>query len=91
MSSLRKPYAPPIVLADGEVAHLLEWRQHQRDGSWWAWISWTQISGDPPRHRHLVVEVQADSISPLDEPAAYKDVPRTFHAYDGTIRPWRRP
>jgi len=53
-----KPWAPPLVeMSGGEVGHLLEWRQHERDGSWHAWVSWVQTTGDPPRHCHKVVSV----------------------------------
>lgn len=53
------PWSPPLVeMSGGQVGHLLEWRQHERDGSWHAWVSWVQTTGDPPRHRHKVVEVR---------------------------------
>ena len=45
-----RPWSPPIVeLAGDGVAHLLCWEQHERDGSWYAWVSWIQSTGDPVR------------------------------------------
>src|SRR5690348_16547657 len=45
----REPWSPPIVeLAGGGVGHLLCWEQHERDGSWHAWVSWVQSTGHPP-------------------------------------------
>src|SRR5713101_8024340 len=86
------PYAPPLVeLGDGIVGHLLEWRQHERDGSWHAWVSWIQSTGDPVRHRHKLVEVRAGSVRPVEAPAAYSGVPRTVFGLDGVVRPWTRP
>ncbi len=72
------------------VGHLLEWRQHELDGQWRAWVSWVQTTGDPPRHRHRhkVVEVRAASLAPLEAPEAYRDVPRRMLGNDGKIRPW---
>ncbi len=85
------PYAPPLVeLGDGIVGHLLEWRQHERDGSWHAWVSWIQSTGDPVRHRHKLVEVRAGSVRPVEAPAAYSGVPRTIFGLDGMVRPWNR-
>jgi hypothetical protein len=46
------------------------------------------VTGDPPRHTHKVVQVQAESLAPLEAPEAYRDVPRTIHGNDGRIRPW---
>jgi len=86
------PWAPPLVeLSIGEVGHLLEWRQHELDGQWHAWVSWVQTTGDPPRHRHKVVEVRAASLAPLEDPDAYRDVPRRVLGNDGKIRPWAPP
>jgi hypothetical protein len=34
---------------------------HERDGSWYAWVSWTQSAGHPVRHRHQVVCLRAES------------------------------
>jgi hypothetical protein len=83
------PWSPPLVeMSDGQVGHLLEWRQHERDGSWHAWISWVLTTGDPPRHQHKVVSVQAASLAPLEAPDAYRDVPRRVLGNDGKIRPW---
>ncbi|HLQ56336.1 MAG TPA: hypothetical protein VK162_18960 [Streptosporangiaceae bacterium] len=75
-------------MSGGEAGHLLEWRQHERDGSWHTWVSWVQTTGDPPRHRHKIVEVQAESLVPLEAPEAYPDVPRRVFGSDGQIRPW---
>jgi hypothetical protein len=83
------PWVPPLVeMSGGQVGHLLEWRQHERDGSWHAWVSWVLTTGDPPRHQHKVVSVQAQSLAPLEEPDAYRDVPRRVLGNDGKIRPW---
>jgi hypothetical protein len=46
---------------------------HERDGSWWAWVSWILESGS--RHNHELVLVRADSLRPLEPPEAYKAVP----------------
>lgn len=70
----------------GLVGHLLAWEQHEYDGSWWACISWVQDSGGRPVHK--VVDVQAGSLRPLEEPEAYSDVPRRVRGNDGQIRPW---
>jgi hypothetical protein len=52
------PWAPPLVeLTGGIVGHLLASERHERDGSWWAWLSWVQESGG--RHVHKVVRVRA--------------------------------
>jgi hypothetical protein len=69
-------------MSGGQVGHLLEWRQHERNGSWHAWVSWVQTTGDPPRHRHKVVEVWAAGLAPLEEPGAYRDVPRRVLSRD---------
>ena len=57
---------------------------HERDGSWWAWVSWVQESGG--RHHHKVVQVRADSLRPLEAPEAYRAVPRQLRGLDGQIR-----
>jgi hypothetical protein len=72
----------------GSIGHLLEWRLHERNGEWHAWVSWIQTTGSPPQHRHKVVEVQAGSVSPLEAPEAYAEVPRRIFANDGTVRRW---
>jgi hypothetical protein len=83
------PWSPPLVeMSGGQVGHLLEWRQHERDGSWHAWVSWVLTTSDPPRHQHKVVSVQAGSLAPLEAPDAYRDVPRRVLGNDGKIRPW---
>jgi hypothetical protein len=85
----RCPWSPPIVeLAGNGVAHLLAWEQHERDGSWHAWVSWGQSTGDPLRHRHHVVSVRATTVQPLESPDAYARVPRRVLGRDGQIRPW---
>ncbi len=68
--------------------HLLEWRLHERGGEWRAWVSWIQTTGDPPRHRHKVVEVGAGSLAPTEAPEAYADVPRRVLGNDAKIRQW---
>ena len=84
-----RPWSPPIVeLAGTGVAHLLCWEQHERDGSWYAWVSWVQSTGDPVRHRHHVVSVRAAAMRPLEHPDAYARVPRRMLGRDGQIRPW---
>lgn len=83
------PWAPPLVeMSGGQVGHLLAWDQHERDGSWHAWVSWVHRTGDPPRHQHKVVSVAAGSLAPLEEPGAYREVPRRVLGNDGKIRPW---
>ena len=58
MAARHTPWAPPLVeMATGMVGHLLAWERHERDGSWWAWVSWVQESGG--RHHHKVVHVRA--------------------------------
>jgi hypothetical protein len=78
-------------MSGGQIGHLLAWDQHERDGSWQAWVSWVQVTGDPPRPRHKVVAVQAASLAPLEEPDAYVGVPRRVLGNDGKIRPWAPP
>ncbi len=86
------PWAPPLVeMSGGQVGHLLAWDQHERDGGWHAWVSWVLTTGDPPRSRHKVVSVQAGSLAPLEEPDAYRNVPRRVLGNDGKIRPWASP
>src|SRR5512133_786839 len=70
----QRPWAPPlVVLAGGVAGHLLAWERHERDGSWWAWVSWIHQAGS--RTDHKVVLVRADSLRPLEPPEAYKAVP----------------
>jgi len=79
------PWAPPLVeMAGGLVGHLLAWERHERDGSWWAWVSWVQESGG--RRNHKVVLVRAGSLSPLEMAEVYKTVPRRVLGEDGQIR-----
>ena len=85
----RQPWSPPIVeLTGGVIGHLLCWEQHERDRTWYAWVSWVQSTGDPVRHRHHVVSVRAEGVRPLENPEAYKNVPRRTLGRDGHIRPW---
>ena len=87
MARPEKPWCPPLVtLATGGVGHLLEWRQHERDGTRWAWVSWVQTAGSHPKH--MMVEVRADGLRPLEEPDAYAGVPRRVFGNDGALRPW---
>src|ERR1022692_1033275 len=77
-----KPWCPPLVqMATGNVGHLLEWRLHERNGEWHAWVSWVQTAGDRPKH--MVVEVRAVSLRPLEAPEAYAGVPRRVLGRDG--------
>jgi hypothetical protein len=73
-------------MTGGIVGHLLAWERHERDGSWWAWVSWVQESGG--RHDHKLVQVRAGSLRPLEPPAAYKAVPRRVLDRDGRSRPY---
>jgi hypothetical protein len=82
----RAPWAPPLVeMTGGITGHLLAWERHERDGSWWAWVSWVQESGG--RRLHKVVQVRAGSLRPLEPPEAYKDVPRRVYGRDGPQAP----
>lgn len=85
----KPPWSPPLVeMGDGRtVGHLLCWERQERDGSWCAWVSWVQETGG--RRVHKVVLVQAGSIRPIEEPAAYADVPRRVRGGDGVIRDYR--
>jgi hypothetical protein len=81
----KTPWAPPLVeLAGGMTGHLLAWERHERDGSWWAWVSWVHQAGD--RRDHKVVLVRAGSLRPLEPPEAYQAVPRRVRGHDGRIR-----
>jgi hypothetical protein len=85
----RVPPCPPVVtMSTGGAAHLLCWEMHELDGSWHAWISWTQPTAAPARHRHHVVAVRAESVKPVDPPWAYENVPRRVLGSDGRLRPW---
>ena len=79
------PWAPPLVeLIGGVVGHLLAWERHERDGSWWAWVSWIHQAGS--RNDHKIVLVRASSLRPLEPPDAYQTVPRRMRGCDGRIR-----
>jgi len=87
---VKPPWCRPLVdIGSGIIGHLLCWEQHERDGSWWAWVSWVQATGD--RHAHKVVCVQAGSLSPIEAPDAYADVPRRKFGRDGRITPLAPP
>jgi hypothetical protein len=75
-------------MTGGGIGYLLCWEQHERDGTWHAWVSWVQSTGDPVRHRHRVVSVRAESVRRLESPDAYTNVPRRTRGRDGCIRPW---
>jgi hypothetical protein len=75
-------------MTGGGIGHLLCWEKHERDGTWHAWVSWVQSTGDPVRHRHHVVSVRAEAVRRLENPEAYKSVPRRMLGSDGRIRPW---
>ena len=82
----KTPWAPPLVeRAGGMPGHLLARERHERDGSWWAWVSWVHEASD--RRDHKVVLVRAKSLRPLEPPEAYKAVPRRARGLDGQIRP----
>jgi len=56
-------------MTGGIVGHLLAWERHERDGSWWAWVSWVQEAGD--RRMHKVVQVHAGSLRRWSRPRTY--------------------
>jgi hypothetical protein len=81
-------YCPPVVgMAGGMIGHLLCWDRHERDGSWRAWVSWIQQTSS--RAVHKIVCVPGGSLTQLEAPDAYRDVPRRIFGLDGQIRPWR--
>jgi hypothetical protein len=80
-----------VELTGGVIGHLLCWERHERDGTWYAWVSWVQSTGEPVRHRRHVVSVRAVGVRPLENPEAYKNVPRRTLGRDGHIRPWTHP
>ncbi len=84
-----KPWSPPLVeLSTGAIGHLLAWELNETEGSWWAWVSWVQSTGNPVWHRHKVVTVRAAGLRPVEAPGAYDEVPRRVRGRDGQIRPW---
>jgi hypothetical protein len=72
-------------MTGGIVGHLLTWERHERDGSWWTWVSWVPESDD--RRVHKVVQVRAGSLRPLEPPEAYTYVPRGVCGRDGARPP----
>lgn len=83
----KPPWCPPLAeMGSGTIVHLLAWELHERDSSWWAWVSWIQQSSG--RTVHKIVDVQASSLRPVDEPEAYSAVPRRVVGIDGLVRPW---
>jgi hypothetical protein len=73
-------------MSGGTVAHLLAWEMNENDGSWRAWVSWVRQAGG--RHVHMVVDVRAGSLQPLEDAEAYSAVPRRVRGRDGLTRPW---
>ena len=59
--------------------------RHERDGSWWARVSWVHQAGG--RRDHQVVLGGAKSLRPLEPPEAYEAVRRRVRGLDGQIRP----
>jgi hypothetical protein len=66
------------------AGHLLAWERYERDGSWWAWVSWVHEASD--RRDHKVVLARSASLRPLELPEAYKSVTRRVLGLDGQIR-----
>src|ERR1700757_2237898 len=67
MAARHTPWAPPLVeMATGMVGHLLAWERHERDGSWWAWVSCVHEAGSRPVHK--LVCVPAESLTPTEAP-----------------------
>jgi hypothetical protein len=84
------PWCPPIVQLndEGTVAHLLAWEQIEADGGrWWAWVSWVNQASERPKH--LIVQVRAEGLKPLEQPEAYARVERRVRGQDGVIRPYQ--
>jgi len=48
------------------AGHLLAWERHERDGSWWAWVSWVHVHEAGGRRNHKVVLVRASSLRLLE-------------------------
>jgi hypothetical protein len=65
------PWCPPLVETNlaGSSPNCCAGNSAERDGSWRAWLSWVQSSGD--RHVHKVVSIQAESLKPIEAPEAY--------------------
>jgi hypothetical protein len=87
-----EPTSPPIVLLpadDPVVCYLLAWEMHERDGSWWAYVTWPRVrNGQSYRH---VTSVRAERLEPLESAEVYAQVPRRVLGRDGEIRPWSPP
>jgi hypothetical protein len=83
------PWCPPIVRMSGggEIAYLIAWEYVEGDGKWSAWVTWPRERGGRPA-RHVVL-VPADYVEAVDEPGAYRQVPRRHRDRHGVIRPWR--
>jgi hypothetical protein len=81
-----EPPSPPIVAVGEEfTAYLLAWDLHEPTGECWAWVTWVrERNGEPYRH---IVSVPAASLRPLEEPEAYRDVPRRILTAPGQVRP----
>jgi TrwC relaxase len=39
---------------------MLAWERHERDGSWWAWVSWVHESGGCRDHKVVLVRAGVD-------------------------------
>jgi hypothetical protein len=63
-------------MTGGGIGHPFCWERHERDGTWYAWVSWVQSTSDPVRHRHHMAIVGADGVRRLESPEAYRNVPR---------------
>ena len=77
MAGLRDPYP----------AYLLCWELIEVTGEWWCWLTWIrERRGSPYRH---VACVPAGSVQPIEQPEAYRAVPRRVRGRNGVIQPWR--
>jgi hypothetical protein len=71
------------MVPGGMMGHLLAWERHERDGSWWAWVSWTHQTSAA-----LITRLSWSgpaSLRPLEPPQAYKAVPRRLRGSGGQI------
>src|SRR5712692_10432455 len=81
------PWSPPLVqVSDETVAYLLCWEQHERDGSWHAWVTLGSVSrrAGPPPFRERPGGLRTSVGAARRVPAG----PRRVLGNDGTIRPW---